>query len=199
MSDIADTINEAVEKAKESRLNSFIAVTVTVSATFLALCSVKGSNIGQSMAQAQANAVDAWAHYQSDSIRQHIAERMSVRMQVFRDSDAHIPIEARAIYETKIIDYIAKATLLDDDDGKTMKKAQDFEKLYEALGVHDDQMDAAEAGLSIAIVLFGLTALTQRRWILVFAAAFTVFGFVMGMAGFVGSDLRVEAVSRLLG
>ena len=51
MSEVADTVNEAVEKARESKLN-------TVIATFMALCNVKASNIVQQMSQAQAQSVD---------------------------------------------------------------------------------------------------------------------------------------------
>ena len=45
MSEIADTINEAVEHASESRLNSIIAALVAIAATFMALCNVKDGNI----------------------------------------------------------------------------------------------------------------------------------------------------------
>ena len=47
MSEIADTINDAVEHASESRLNSIIAALVAIAATFMALCNVKDGNIVQ--------------------------------------------------------------------------------------------------------------------------------------------------------
>jgi hypothetical protein len=44
MPDVSDTINEAVERASESRLNSIIALLVAITATFMAVCKVKEGN-----------------------------------------------------------------------------------------------------------------------------------------------------------
>ena len=45
MSEMADAVNEAVEKARESKLNTIIAACVAVIATFMSLCNVKASNL----------------------------------------------------------------------------------------------------------------------------------------------------------
>src|SRR4029079_5960048 len=65
MGDIDDKISDATDKARDSRLNSVIAVFVALTATFMALNNVKDGNIVQVMQQAQANGVDAWAYYQA--------------------------------------------------------------------------------------------------------------------------------------
>ena len=59
MSDIQETIQEVIEAApastdkegKEDRLNSWIAILVALSATFMALCNIKDGNICQAMAE----------------------------------------------------------------------------------------------------------------------------------------------------
>jgi hypothetical protein len=58
MSEASDAIEDALESARESRLNTVIAVAVSVTATFMALCNVKDGNVVQAMAQAQASGVD---------------------------------------------------------------------------------------------------------------------------------------------
>ncbi len=100
MSDIADAITEAVERSRDAEggdgdggqsgegggragatpgrrrmsLNSLVALSVAVAATFVALCNVKDGNIVQAMEQAQANGVDAWAYYQAKGTKLNIAE-----------------------------------------------------------------------------------------------------------------------------
>src|SRR4051794_26323338 len=84
MSDISDTINEAVERASDSRLNSIIAALVAIAATFMALCNVKDGNIVQGMAQAQANAVDQWSYYQAKGMKENLAEATLDELQLQR-------------------------------------------------------------------------------------------------------------------
>src|ERR1043165_929216 len=84
MPDVSDTVNEAVERGRESHLNSAVAILVALTATFMALCNVKDGNITQGMAQAQAQAVDTWSYYQSKSIKAHLAEQTLDQLQIQR-------------------------------------------------------------------------------------------------------------------
>src|SRR5262249_56663634 len=72
--ELDEKISEAVEQARESRLNSIIALLVAVAATLMALDNIKDGNIGQAMAQAQAHTVDAWSYYQAKSTKQNLAQ-----------------------------------------------------------------------------------------------------------------------------
>jgi len=47
MSELDEAINESLEHARESKLNSKIAIFVALTATFMALCNIKGGNIVQ--------------------------------------------------------------------------------------------------------------------------------------------------------
>src|SRR5262245_6035828 len=76
MSEMAEELNEAIERAKESRQNAVIAFLVAVTATFMALSNVKGGNIVQAMALDQSRAVDSWAYYQAKSTKMNLAEVM---------------------------------------------------------------------------------------------------------------------------
>ena len=57
----------------------------------------------------------------------------------------------------------------------------------------------AEAATSIAIALFAVTALTQKRRLLYVALAFGALGIVLGVAGFLQLGLHPNALARLLG
>ena len=89
MSDLADTVSEAIEKAEDggggSNLNGLVALSVAVVATFTALCNVKGGNIGQAMQQAQASVVDGWAYYQAKGTKLNIAESARDMLRVQAD------------------------------------------------------------------------------------------------------------------
>src|SRR5947208_1555202 len=73
MSDLNDTIGEAVQHASESKINSRVAIFVAITATFMAICNIKDGNIVQGMAQAQARSIDTWSYFQAKSTKESIA------------------------------------------------------------------------------------------------------------------------------
>lgn len=199
MADIADTLNEAVDKARESRLNSLLALFVAVAATFMALCNVKDGNVVQAMAQAQASSVDTWAYYQAKSTKQNLAEQMVDELEIQRDlAGATISAPAAAMLDSKIAGYVAKAKLYESEKNEIKAKAEGFQREYDELNVRDDQFDMAEAAISISIALFGVTALTQKRWLLGVGAVFAGFGIFLGIAGFLQLKIHPDFLARLL-
>ena len=64
--------------------------------------------------------------------------------------------------------------------------------------MHDDQFDISEAGLSIAIALLGVSALTQKKWLVGLALLFALFGLVLGLAGFFGWTFHPDAIAKVL-
>jgi hypothetical protein len=198
MGDIADAVSDAVDKGKESRLNAVVAVAVSITATFMAICNVKDQNINQAMQQAQARAVDTWSFYQAKSTKQHMAEGMADQLETQREVTPGLTPEGRALLDKKIADYRGKAALWEKEKVDIKAQAEGFQKQYDELNFHDDQFDMAEAALSVAISLLGVTALTQKRWMLGVVGVFLVFGVVMGLAGFLGSRLHPDFLARLL-
>ena len=199
MSEIDETIHEAVEVAEKSPLNSMIAMFVAVSATFMALCNVKDGNIVQGMEQAQAHSIDQWAYYQAKGTKQNLAEQMVDQLEFERDLAHNAAPETRAMFEAKINDYHTKSKLYEAEKAEIRKQAEDSAKEYDRLNLHDDQFDAAEACLSVAIALFGVTALTQKRWLLGFGVGFAALGFVLGLSGFFGWGFHPSILARMLG
>jgi hypothetical protein len=198
MSDIIDDLTEVVDQRRWS-LNNAIAVMVTVSAAFVALCNVKDGNIVQAMAQAQANSVDAWSYYQAKSTKQHFAEGMIDQVTIQRDTTPALSTEARTMLDRKIGEYAAKVKQYDAEKLKIKQAAEDFQHDYDRLNFRDDQFDMAEATLSLAIALLGVTALTQKRWLLAVGAIFASLGLVLGVSGFMGYNIHPNFIARLLG
>jgi len=207
MSDLSDTVAEAIEKSEEpppagggSNLNGMIALSVAIIATFIALCNVKAGNVTQAMQQAQANSVDAWAYFQAKGTKLHIAESARDALVTQREiSGASLSAESRALIDKKVAEYDAKIGLYEREKGEIKQSAEGFQKEYERLNVRDDQFDMAEALTSVAIALLGITALTRKRRLLYVGWTFAGFGIVLGIAGFAGLNLHPDFLARLLG
>lgn len=199
MSDISEAISESVD-ASESSLNSVIALLVTIIATFMALSSVKAGNLGQQMAEAQAQTVNSWSYFQSKSTKQNLAEATVMQLQVQRTiAAATLPPAAIADLDARIAKYEANVQRYEKEKNEIKATAEGYQKEYASLNVHDDQFDLSDAALSVTIALLGITALTKKKWLLVFAIAGMVFGFVFGIAGFMKWDLHPEFLTSLLG
>ena len=196
---------DAVEGANEStptssdhriaRLNTWVALTVAILATFMAVCKVKDDNIVQAMQQAQADRVDHWGYYQARNLREEIASAALVQFKLSADG---LPASRQAAYADAIKTY---AALVKDQAGKkesVLAQAKEDQNTYDALNVHDDQFDLSDAMLAIAISLLALTALTHKRWLFWIALIPTAGGVLMGLAGLLGWALHPSMLTSLL-
>ncbi|HEX3695014.1 MAG TPA: DUF4337 domain-containing protein [Polyangia bacterium] len=199
MSELADAISESIEKSRESRLNAIVALSVAVTATITALCNVKDGNIVQAMAQAQASAVDTWAYYQAKGTKQIVAESAHDQLEIQRDLTPNLGADARAAIARKLEDYAQKIAHYEKDKAEIKKTAEGHQEEYDRLNERDDQFDMAEATLSIAIALFGVTALTQKRALLVTAMVFATIGVFWGVCGFGSLRVHPAFLAWLLG
>ena len=197
MGDLDEKIGEAVEQGRESGLNSIIALMVAIAATLMALDNIKDGNIGQAMAQAQNHAVDAWSYYQAKSTKQNLAEATLDTLQVMRATSAP-GAPGVAELDKRIAAYQAQVARYDKEKADIKAEAEGFQAEYDRLNLHDDQFDLSDAGFSVAIALFGVTALTRKRWLLGVAAAFLLVGVVFGVAGFMGWGLHPDSLMSWL-
>ncbi len=178
-----------------ARLNTWVALTVAILATFMAVCKIKDDNICQAMQQAQADRVDHWGFYQARNMREEVAKATLAQLTL---AAANVPASQQPAYASEIAKY---AALVKDEDTKkkdVMAQAQDDEKTYNALNFHDDQFDLSDALLAIAISLLALTALTHKRWLYFVALVPTAFGVLMGLAGLLGWQIHPDVLTNLL-
>jgi hypothetical protein len=178
-----------------SRLNTWVALTVAILATFMAVCKIKDDNICQAMQQAQADKVDHWGYYQARNLREEVARSTVDQLQL---TSLTIPASQQAAYAKAIASYTALAKEQADKKKEVMTQAQEDQKTYDGLNYRDDQFDLSDALLAISISLLALTALTHKRWLYVLALVPTAFGLLMGLAGLFGWAIHPDALSNLL-
>ncbi len=189
MNDINETIQEPIEEAGKSKINSRVALFVAITATFMALCNVKDGNIVQNMSQAQAHSIDAWSYFQAKSTKQAIAENSLQLLKLQNAPGSAIIIKN---YEDQIARY-------DKEKAEIKSQAESFAKEYDDTNLFDDQFDMTEALLTISIAMFGITSLTQKKWLLWFAGIVSLIGFILGVTAFMKISLHSDFVSKLLG
>jgi ABC-type Zn2+ transport system substrate-binding protein/surface adhesin len=189
-----DEKKDGGEKPK-SNLNRWVAVTVAILATFMGICKVKDDNIVQAMQQAQADKIDNFAWYQARNIREDVARATSAQ---FAAQLAAAPPANQAAIQQQLDTYNALAKDQEEKKKQQQDAAEQADKTYNQLNLHDDQFDMADAALSIAISLLAVTALTQKRWLFFLALVPTFFGLLMGLAGLLGWSLHPDAIARLL-
>jgi len=190
-----DTETIAEAKKSKAHLNTLVAISVALLATFMGICKVKDDNIVQAMQQAQADKIDNYSWYQARNIREEVANATVAQLTA---QAAAAPPQTRAAYEEQIKAYQAIAR--DQEEKKKIQQsdADKADKTYNELNFHDDQFDLSDAMLALAISLLAVTALTQKRWLFVLAMFPTVFGVVMGLAGLLGLHIHPDALTRLL-
>lgn len=139
--------------------------------------------------------MDDWGYYQARNIRGEIAQSTADQLQL---AMATAPAPARPQYAAKIKEY---QTIADDQERKKAANKADAEDdgtQYDKLNYHDDQFDLAESLGSIAISLFALTSLTQKRWLYFVALAPTFFCLLMGLSGLFGWHIHSDLIAKWL-
>lgn len=177
-------------EAKDKRLNRRVAMTVVVLSVFMGLSQVKDGNIVQAMQQAQSSAVDRWGEYQATKTKLHIDENALAQLKLAPAASAPAAAE-----QARLAGAIAK---YQQEVPRLKAQAEGFQADYDALNVHDDQFDASDALISIAISIAAVAALTESTPALLAAWLFGAGGLVMGLAGFLGWALR-SPLATLLG
>jgi hypothetical protein len=200
MPEIDEHVSEALEGGEpKSKFNSIIAASVAVSATILAIGNVKAGNVVQAMSKDQVEIVDTWAFYQAKSTKQSLAEASLEQLTLQRDSLGAGAGEQSEHYAKVLESYKAKVARYDKEKEELQAKVAELQKDYDALNVKDDQFDIAEALISVGIALFGITALTQKRWMIFVAAVFAGFGVLVSLSGFLGWNIRPEWLVKIIG
>jgi len=151
------------------------------------------------MARAQTSGVDAWSYYQAKGTKLNIAESALDGLRIQSETMPGLTSDGRALIDRKIGDYTEKVHRYDVEKGEIKRTAEGFQQDYERLDARHDQFDMAEALTSIAVALFGITALTQKKRLLYLAWGFAAIGVVLGLAGFLRLGLHPDFLARALG
>jgi len=181
---------ELTAEAKDKRINRLVALTVVVLSVAMGLGNIKDGNIVQAMAQAQANSLDRWNEYKATRTKLHIVETARAQLAAAAPS---------AAVQKTVADFDADTAKYKAESPKLAKAAQGFSDQYDALNMHDDQFDAAEAMLATAISIAAVAALTESWVPLIAAWVIGAFGLFMTICGFAGWPFHPDVLSTLLG
>lgn len=187
---------ERVAEKRKSRLNTIVAVTVALLATFMGVCKVKDDNIVQAMQQEQAKSIDTWAWYQAKKTRLEVAQIAATQLRLQAQT---APPTAQPAYKKEIALQMAAADKESKELKDTQKEAKAHDDQYDAFNYHDDQFDLSDALMSISIALLAMTSLTQKRWLFAVAMVPTFFGVLMGLAGLFSWHIHSDYMAKLLG
>src|SRR5437762_14264076 len=115
---------QAVARAKKSRahLNTLVAISVALLATFMGICKVKDDNIVQAMQQAQADKIDNYSWYQARNIREEVANSTVAQLKAMQ---AAAPTQMQSAYQDQIKIF---QTLAQDQEEKKKAQQGDAEK-----------------------------------------------------------------------
>lgn len=182
---------EVSAEAKDKRLNRMVAITVVILSVWAGLCNIKDGNIVQAMQQAQAASVDRWNEYQATRTKLHLAQGNKALIATLGADPAHTAA-ALAALQVDMDRYAAESPGL-------AAAARQQSALYDALNVHDDQFDAADAALATGISIAAVAALAESAWVLAVAWVFGAFGLFMGLCGFMGWPFHPDLLSTILG
>jgi len=180
---------EVNAEAKDKRINRLVALTVVVLSVAMGFGNIKDGNIVQAMAQAQANSLDRWNEYQATRTKLHIVET----------ARAQLSVATGATVQKAIAGFDADAAKYKVESPRLAAEAKAFSDQYDALNVHDDQFDAAEASLATAISIAAVAALTESWLPLIASWVIGAFGLFMTLCGFAGWPFHPDVLSTLLG
>jgi hypothetical protein len=187
--------SEKDKTAARARLNTWVAISVALLATFMGICKVKDDNIVQAMQQAQADKIDNYSWYQARNIREEVANATVAQLKALQASASP---QAQSVIQDQLKTYQALAQEQEEKKKVQQADADKADQTYNALNFHDDQFDLSDAMLALAISLLAVTALTQKRWLFVIAMVPTFFGVLMGLAGLLSWHLHPDFLTRLL-
>jgi hypothetical protein len=224
MGELADTVKEAVERSQEGdegdeggergkeggrperpghgrppTLNAIVAISVAITATFIAIVHVKDENTAEEMQHVESESVDNWAYYQAKGTKMNVAESAMDGLVIQRDVMPGLTREGHALLDRKIAEYGEKIHHYEAEKTEIKRTATELQERYERFKRRDDQFDMSEATASIAIALLGITALTQKRGLLFVAWGFAGLGILLGLAGFLNLSFHPDFLARLLG
>ena len=188
-----DIVKDASEK--RDRLNTLVAITVALLATFIGICKVKDDNIVQAMQQAQADKIDHWGWYQSLHVREEITRDTldAIALQKAVGGAQHAAEYDAAIKATQ-----SKLEHITAHKAEVEAQAKADQDKYDALNYRDDQFDLSDALVALAISLLAITALAQKRWLYMLALVPSSLGSFMGLCGLMGWHVHSDTFAQLL-
>ncbi len=182
MEEFAEAIHETVHQAEHGSeghrnpLMGRVGICVAITATLMALTTIKGNIVVQESTLLQSRINNTWALFQAKSTKQHLAENTKEILGALKDSGS-----SAAVLEPRVKHYEAEGLRYEHEKGDIKQQADALEETRHLLHQQHEHFSIAEAIFSLSMALFGLTALTQRKALLNVGLVFAVLGFGAGI------------------
>jgi hypothetical protein len=170
MSDEAQELREAAEKAREDHSLAAVSLTMAVLAVLVAVVSLLGHRAHTEEVVLQAKSSDQWSYYQAKNIRQHEDELFVAGNSTGVAAEVREKVAQEAErYKKEKEDIQEKARDLEREVGMERKRA--------------DRYDLAEVFLEIGLVITSITLLSGRRIFWHLGIVMSVLGVVVAVSG----------------
>jgi hypothetical protein len=170
MTDEAQELREAAEKAREDHSLAAVSLTMAVLAVCVAVVSLLGHRAHTEEVVLQAKSSDQWAYYQAKNIRQHEDELFVA------SNNAGVAPEVREKYSLEAERY-------KKEKEEIQEKATDLEHEVATERQRADRYDLAEVFLEIGLVITSITLLSGRRIFWHLGIVLSVVGVVIAVMG----------------
>ena len=179
------------------RFNNRVALTIAILATFVAITSIKSSNVAQAIEQAQAERNNSWAWYQAVRVREDMATYEMANLE--RLSRTNVASAEAVRLAGEITSQQGEIDHVRARKDEVEQRAHAAEAQVATLNVFDDQYDISTALISIAMSLLALCVLAQTRWLFWFSLLPAVAGLAFGGAAMAGVPFHAELLIGWLG
>jgi hypothetical protein len=170
MTDEAQELREAAEKAREDHSLAAVSLTMAVLAVCVAVVSLLGHRAHTEEVVLQAKSSDQWAYYQAKNIRQHEDELFVA------SNNAGVAPEVREKYSQEAERY-------KKEKEEIQEKATDMEHEVATERKRADRYDLAEVFLEIGLVITSITLLSGRRIFWHLGIVLSVVGVAVAVMG----------------
>jgi hypothetical protein len=171
MSDLAEELKEASERAKERKELAPVSLTMAIFAVLVATVTLLGHRAHTEEILMQTRATDQWAYYQAKNMRRNNLEALDELLTAIQNTDPQRTAEVRKEFHSEIDKYR-------DQQKDIQGEARGLEAEVQGATRRADRFDLGEVFLEIALVVTSITLLTDRR-------GYWYFGIVLGVIGVV--------------
>lgn len=181
------------DDAQQERTNNLVALTIAVLAAFVAVASIKASNVEQRMEQAQAERNNSWAWYQAVRVREDMATYQLANLE---RAARTAPDTALAAEITEQQAEVGRVRARKDE---VQARALAAEAEHARLSTFDDQYDISGALISIAMAILAVCLLIRARWLFWFSLAPGLIGIAFGLTAMLQIPVQVGQLIGWLG
>lgn len=180
------------DDAQNERTNNLVALTIAILAAFVAITSIKASNVEQQMEQAQSERNNSWAWYQAVRVREDMSTYVLADLNRSQRNTATDNSEEQTRLAAEITEQEAEVGRVRARKDEVQARAIEAEAQFAALSIIDDQYDLSTALISIAMSLLAVCVLAKAGWLYWFSLLPALSGVGVGIAAMMRIPIEAQ-------